>query len=297
MRYSLLSRFQGGLLGSIIAESYAKQKQFQLGTEQLSTASKIGNDTLAHLIKTRGQWEPENWLSGISSIDQEKNRFDSNDLAVATLPLNLFFHDSPLIWQQKLLTLIAPELDFDSQGAILLWSKAISLLLSEKLAPSDLISQLLVQLDPKATKLKGQLEQIQAFLETRSSLDRVIAQLSHSQYPQGAITSALYCFLATPEDFRLCVNRAQLVETSIPLTANLTGAMAGVYNSSLAIPIQWRVASASLTTEWTICKQAEQLFSLWSGVYQPRDTDDLLMQAAVAAPQVIQKRASLPIKK
>lgn len=272
MPYSLLSQFQGSIFGSIIGDilgekNYQQHQLFQLKKENLLPGTQIGISTLENL--TQGNKIEPNYGFSPEFLQQPELKIHNNgELILATLPIVLFFHDQPHILQQqlpKIQNLVFPS---SSPEELLIWSAAITLTLQAKLAPRKLIPQLLTIGEKQDSLLGQKLAQTQDLLLQRASLNQVVHQLGkRGQNSYNAMILALYCFLSTPENFQLSVTRAQQIPSQSQLTAALTGAIAGAYNSQLGIPINWRLSSQPWS-QLTILKPTEALFALWSGVYQ-----------------------------
>ncbi len=300
MRYSLLSRFQGGLLGSILGElwssNFLRQDWRSLPNQKLSPWSEIGICTAESLIRS-GKLDPSDWqhIPHCQEVFLDlKNTASSSEAALAILPIALFFHESPSLLREKL-EQAAAIWQHSREGSenILVWGYAIALALKEKLDPSQFIAQILDHLGIVETSIGQQLVKVQTFLARGTGLEQVVAQLSRQGKPsQTAIALALYCFGYTPEDFRLCVTRAARTGYQPRRTAALTGALAGVYNSFSGIPACWRLASQRHQIGKETYQRAKRLFAVWSGVYEP-DSIDLPQSAAVASPLIIQPRSSL----
>ena len=103
------------------------------------------------------------------------------------------------------------------------------------------------------------------------------------------IALAFYCFLSTPENFRLAVSRATRTSYQPHLTTALTGALAGAYNSIIGIPVSWRLTANRISQGTQRLSLAKRLIEVWAGVY---DVSVLTQDQplAVAAPRVIQPR-------
>mgnify|MGYP006266887397 CR=1 FL=1 len=296
MRYSLLSRFQGGLVGSQIGEILANY--YQGRGESLSPWSQMGIFTTEQLIRsgklTDKDWERiEKRREGFQDL---KDSASSSQTALASLPLAVFFHESHHLLTEKLRQ--AADLwqhPADPWEDVLLWGYAIALALKEKLEPQRFIAQLLADLATPRTPLVQQLEQVQGFLARGTGLEQVVAQLSR-QYPPSrtAIALAFYCFGHAPEDFRLCVTRAARCGCQPEITAALTGALAGVHNSLSGIPARWRLASFRHPRANNCYQKAKSLFAVWSGVYDLNQAE-LPLSAAIASAGAIQPRPSLQI--
>ncbi len=317
MRYSVLNRFRGVLLGSFLGEilgSGSTQGQVLGGaasiapkqgdahlSPSLSDWSQIAACGTESLIR-RGQLDLDDWVlhSGItqSSLLLLKNTASSSEAAVATLPMALFFHDDPVKLRQHLLKAAAVwQQNSEASEGVLAVAFAIALALTEKLDSTTLIPRTLTYLGKAQTPLVQQLEQVQTLLDQGAGLDTTLIQLRRERSRRSdllelsytSIALAFYCFLHTPEDFRLSVTRATRTGYQPQITAALTGALSGAYNSIIGIPVGWRLAANRISTGSQRLQLADHLLAVWSGVYDVSATEQL-QQAAVAAPRVIQPR-------
>lgn len=325
MRYSLLSRFRGALLGSFVGEilgsggagrrvsgkatlippkredANSVETRLITSVPTLSDWSQIAECGTESLIRC-GKLDIEDWLlhSGMmqSSLLLLKATATSSEAAVATLPIALFFHEDEVKLRQQLLKAAAVwQQDSSESEDVLAVALAIALALTEKLDFTTLIPQILAYLGTSQTPLVNQLEKVQTLVDKGAGLDTTLTQLRQDAQRTGkaesrsdmSIALAFYCFLNTPEDFRLCVTRAARTGYQPQTTAALTGALAGVYNSVIGIPIEWRLTTNRISTGIQRLQQADHLLALWSGVYDVSAVDQC-QQAAVAAPRVIQPR-------
>lgn len=317
MRYSLLSRFQGALLGSWVGELLSSGGDFRRvlskatltppkpedaqPARMLSDWSQIAACGSESLIR-RGRLDLEDWVlySGMTqpSLLLLKNTASSSEAAVATLPMALFFHDDEVKLQQQLLQAAAVwQHDFEASEGVLAVAYAIAFALKEKLDGATLIPRIIERLGTPQTPFAQQLERIQTLLEQGAGLDATLIQLRRDTQQANAslarsytsIALAFYCFLNTPEDFRLCVDRAVRTGYQPQTTAALAGALSGVYNSIIGIPVGWRLAASRISTGVKSLQLADDLLSVWSGVYDISDID-CYPSVAVAAPHVIQPR-------
>ncbi|MEC4982766.1 MAG: ADP-ribosylglycohydrolase family protein [Oscillatoria sp. PMC 1068.18] len=311
MRYSLLSRFQGALLGSLSGESFGwesssspeNQENVLEGADQrLSLESEISFLGGASLI-SRGRLNKEKWLEEIylkkDFLLKLKNNSLSSETAIAVLPTILFFHESPSLLRANLEIAASiwqrPDLNL---AEVMAWGEAIALLLREKSDPRNLVKIILNNhLSSENTPLRQKLALVETLLTKKTNLDQAVRELSRQNQSQDlAISLALYCFCATPEDFRLGVLRALQTGDAAKKVAALTGAIAGAYHSLSGIPVSWRLAAKKQQLGRETLQQATSLFAVWSGVYQLENTNkELLTQAAVGAGGTIKPRPQLQI--
>jgi len=317
MRYSLLNRFRGALLGSLIGEFLGNRgcQGSVLGdfsfippnlgdakpNQMLSDWSQIATYGIEYLINC-GRLDVEDWVLYSSKMQPSlgllKKAASSSEAAVAAIPIALFFHDDEIKLRQQLLACGAVwQQASEVCEDVLAIGYAIALALTQKLNCTTLIPQILAYLETSQTPLGQQLQQVQTLLEQGAGLDTTLNQLRRfgqrpgelSTHPSSPIALALYCFLSTPEDFRLCVSRAARSSYQPQITTAIAGALAGVYNSHIGIPVSWRLAANRISIGSERLQLAERLLAVWSGVYDISVTEPC-QWVAVAAPRVIQPR-------
>jgi len=266
MRYSLLNRFQGALFASLLAR------------DSVNPLSRSYVE-LSEILITSGNFSPTSDILNCHNTAQ---------LTLFLVPVFVFFHENPTMLKQQLDPLRSC---FPNVDDVLLWGEALGGILAAKYQPATLLKQLLPRYPQ--TDLAPQLELIESFLRKNAGLCQVVACLNRFNQPcQTALALSLYCFLYTPEAFTLCVKRAGGTGKFAPLTTPLTGALAGSYNSFIAIPVSDRLALRENPQTQQLNQTIQRLFLAWSGVYQPTLGGDLSSEA-LATPGVIQPRPSL----
>lgn len=325
MQHSLLCRFQGALLGSLMGElvsydrdpgfrnsvgrkslqfvkSPPQRSQTNLGVPKVSAWSQIATCGLESVIETGGL-NLDDWLTRCHqthpSLLELKGNAQSGEIALSTLHLALFFHENQDRLRQSLVQAAAIwQVDPNVSAGVLATAIAIAVILTETFNPTTLIPQILNSLGTEPTPLTDQLHQVQTLIEAGSDLETTTTNLRRSPDNLGnredasdmAIALAFYCFLYTPEDFGLCVSRAIRSGDQTPITAALTGALAGVYNGINGIPVNWRMAALTIPAFIQRWQLTDQLLAVWLGVYDQRQSTDRYKQAAIAAPDIIQRR-------
>jgi hypothetical protein len=295
MRYSLLNRFQGALLGAALGEISGSQ---QLG-QSLILAPKIDLEVVRTQIAVKGfeslirqgRLDLKDWVAHLPP-SAKLEALTVSETAIITLPIALFSHDN-LVTLREQLTLASSTFRqgafLDSYGEFVM-GYAIAQALTEKLNPQTLIAQILNYLQDSDHPLLQQLVQVQTLLEQRASLTTAVTHLCHNSDSQEiAIALAFYCFLSTPEDFRLSITRATRTGYQPQITSALTGILSGVYNSLIGIPLAWRLAFDN-QDQTKMLPLASRLVAVWSGAYHPATSLQEYHQMAVAAPRVIQPR-------
>jgi ADP-ribosylglycohydrolase len=222
----------------------------------------------------------------------------SSEAVLATLPIALFFHEDSIKLRQQLQQAAAiwqhqPE----TLDGVLAVAYAIALALTEKLDCTTLIPRILDYLGTSDTPVVHQLTQVHTLLQQGVGLNTTLTQLRREVQSRGeplgrsdiSIALAFYCFLTTPEEFRLCVSRAARIRHHPQITTAITGALAGVYNSLAGIPVSWRLAINRLNNGILMQEAADHLLESWAGVYNVSESAQS-QRLAVAAPHVIQPR-------
>jgi ADP-ribosylglycohydrolase len=288
MRYSLLSRFQGTLLGATLGASLSGgQGQHQ----QPSIWGKIAVLGVQSLIKL-GRFDREDWRRITKEAAEQEAIASTPESIIATLPLALFSHEYKAKLRQNLFQVASLwEYDGELSDAALAVGYAIAQSLREKLNPATLIPKTIAFLEDSHTPLVQQLEQVQALLEQGAGLEMALSVLRREQsvitYP---IALAFYCFLGTPEDYRLSINRAARTAPLPQITCALVGALSGAYNSTAGIPLGWRLTANTQEQLYISPQLTDSLFAVWSGVCDASTSEAFYPSYAIAAPRVIQPR-------
>ncbi len=278
MEYSMLSRFQGGIIGSripfILAKEELESRQFPWDQICIQTIQELISDnsnfpTGDNLVQkpTQKQGKLLKW----------KNQGTISEIALATLPIAIFYHDNLELLRKNLENKAAiwcdSSLNFDE---LLIWGLAISLAMTEKIDGNKLISYLinivkfinLVNLEENT--LIQQLEILQNLNKNNTPYHQVISRFSRNQnHSQTPMALALYNFTRNPDDFQLCVKTAIMGGYKPKLTAALTGAISGVYNSFNSLNIPWHLANQTQPILLDASQLAKKLFWHWAGIYQP----------------------------
>lgn len=315
MRYSLVSRFRGTLFGAALGQLTSWQ-------EQLSPPSQCPWGNLAmqgmESLIAQGRVDVTDWQRLYRELGQtDEPSLRSANFLLAILPVILFCHEYKVklrhnlqqihvVWQDEVLP--DPVLSQTLQDSSLALGYAIAQALRDKLKPNRLITKTLKYLDADSPSniVVAQLTQIQQLLETDQGLEQAQTQLLQQIQHLGptALVSlplalSFYCFLSTAEDFRLSVKRASLVQHCPELTAALTGALSGAYNSLVGIPLTQRLhfqhPAWGLSSAVQLFERSDRLFCAWSGVYsRPSSLSATLSTTALAAPGTIQPRFAAP---
>jgi ADP-ribosylglycohydrolase len=289
MQHSLLSRFQGCLLGMVLGERLAQQS----GSGE---DSQTVLDCFVQIIEA-GQWRDP---LGERSI---RKALKTVNPAVAVLPATLFFHEDLFKQRRLVLQLLkASSINEQVQGAVIAFAYAIAEALKNQLNPATFLAQLaaylrLAELPTGAqAKRSGYLEQLQAILEAGGTGYNLSAQPLREPHAQ-TILLALGLFLSTPENLSLSLLRAARLSNQPTSICALVGALSGAYNGIIGIPPLWIATlepkngdqPAIAVDVQSLNTLAAQLLAVWSGVYDLANYDQSTLPTSaltVAAPWV-----------
>lgn len=268
MRYPVLFRWQGSLLGSSLGGVLTQREN------SVATWQKVQEEGI-QCLATTGEWEPL----------YSQGEISASELLLQHLPLLLFFHDQPQVLREQILA-IATQQNYspEKMSAIMAYATVTSWILTEQLYGKTLFRNLL------ATAADGEsndkiLQTLQTSLEKGATLQEIKNQLPPTCQD---IWLALYCFATTVEDLVFTVHRGQTMASVSPFVLPLVGALSGGQNSISAIPIPWRCWLRKQKQEWD--NTLERMFATWSGSYEFAKINQPLKQSAIATSQVIQPR-------
>lgn len=343
MRYSLHSRFQGMLLGAAIGEELGcycadhyslnavrtqaltsplpELYRWQPGTRADQLLQPLSKTIYGHtaLCWTKTLLEQGGWKGlesdlttdfqlGSESVSQLSKPLFSNsaELAIAALPLMLFFHDNEIRLTQVLEDVVTRlKMPRSTLTELSVIHTAIAQALTERFTPDRLLPELIEQLqnsdrldqdDP--TALIASLKMTQTLSQAGASLDTAIRKLvTFREAPSGIemISLVLYCFLTSPDNVRLTLLRAGHLALMPQVLCGLAGALSGAYNSVNGLPLHWhwKAEATAPTLVWgvtsaTLKHLATRLLAVWSGVYDLNSEPD--SSPAVATAGVIRLR-------
>jgi hypothetical protein len=327
MNYSLVNRFEGCLLGVVLGEQFGSAVLSQL--TNVSSASSPSNLDASKVLSHDGlealkQNFPLDWsrtlLHGLQGIRQSSDStlaelraltssWSFSALAIASLPIALYYHDDLQRQQQALRQVLrAMAVDAVEQDWLLIFAYAIAQLLKGQFHSAQFLSQIVayyrVVLAASATPsalVLTELEQVAKCQMELATLTDIRGRLKSADPARDAsVPLALIYFLQSPENFRLALTRSALGVRATAQTAPswpqpprphltaccLTGALVGAHIGSVGIPPAWKLSDS--TTEMAdllspLISEAQRLFIRWSGVYQAAANSKSL---AVAAPWV-----------
>jgi hypothetical protein len=288
MKYSLLSRFQGCLEGMAIADQFS-QWMYQGGQTMEFPAQQGGlrpSPWVEQAIQVSEAFIQSNggtFLWGLDATPKLLTGDNGSTLAIATLPIALFFHDDLSLQQQQLRQTVqgwggTPA----GEDWVALWGYAIAQALNQQLVPDQLIARLRAYLkttEPNLTQrsptILSALELLENLLQQGTTSEIATVKIA-ALLPQEAqaIALALYCFLSTPDWWHLAVTHAARLSPTSPVTCTLTASLSGAYNSHSSLPLGWKVNSPQIVAALpslkgspvTWAKLAACLLATWSGM-------------------------------
>jgi len=256
-------------------------------------------------IISQGTLDTDDWLNRQKQLYPLPHAIEesSPSAIISVLPVALFFHDNPVKLRENLLKSINlwQNEPIIRDGALAI-GYAIAQALGETLNLITLIEQTICFLGNTKTPVPQYLLKVNNLVEQGAGLEEANNELNREQKPPAAIALAFYCFLSTPHDFRLAVERGTQIVGTHGLTSVLTAAISGAYNSNISIPLTWRSTTTNkardrihrVSTKWGMNNQAEMLelaeclFAVWAGMYQiTLNNQEFSQKAAISTPDVI----------
>ncbi|MCX7596870.1 MAG: ADP-ribosylglycohydrolase family protein [Fischerella sp.] len=279
MRYSLVSRVRGSILGALLGECLAFSGVETLHATSLHEWKKIvilGAESLIEL----GRFDRNDWLGRQqqAGIILEGGTHFCSQVILGALPIALFFHENTTKLRQNLLHVvkICQQDRLIVQDWTLAIGYAIAQSLTEKLSFVSLIPEIIAFLGDTPTQVPQILLRLNNLLEKQAGLETTQAEFGKEEQLSKIMAIAFYCFLSTLEDFRLSVERAAQVNSDSVFISAFTGTLSGAYNSVAGIPVSWRfLLSKTQSAHWQLTnfsrmlKLADALVATWSGVYHP----------------------------
>jgi ADP-ribosylglycohydrolase len=273
MGYSLLDKFRGAWLGSLIVQKIANNPQ--------KLPFSPSNQEIISILQDRASRSnsPENENTG--------------QLILAFLPTILYHHDdwsylSAFLRQQaNIRGLSSPKIDL-----ILVWSYAIRLALRGEIINRDLTNRVVMGTGLKKKASVNWLEQVEMSCLNGCNSTQLIEQLSFLQ-ENWEIPLSLFCFLNNSEDFYLTVQQAlSLAELENQITV-LSAILSGAYNGWTRIPVNWRNWLQNQDFYRPISQKINATIKDWSGRNSLSST--LTLPLIVSSPKILQPRSNFKI--
>ncbi|NJO97793.1 MAG: hypothetical protein HC764_18845 [Pleurocapsa sp. CRU_1_2] len=246
MHHNTYDRFGGSWWGGIIGQTIANQadaltQSWVLERRQIAEmllSEKLNRTNLASFLASQSA------DSRLNEVNNEK--YHSNLLSL--LPSIILQTDEPNLYLRLMPNLKSVQANsnivFSQNINILIWGYLLTTVLNHQthlweqaLSIEEIFNPNLIP-NPLTEKLSIVLQGI----KSGSSLQQITEQLSSKDQLQAtAIALAWYCFVTTPHDFKLSVQRAARVDSKLSwLTITLTSTLSGAYNGMTVILDNWR---------------------------------------------------------
>lgn len=221
----------------------------------------------------------------------------------ALLPVILYFHEAPQELQRQIQQHLPPSASPELNAGAEVISGAIAHILQEQGSLNTFIPDLLSVQSSSPGELLRPVESVQDLLSSRASLHTAVQTLLSADATENSgfisgIALALYCWLSTPEQWLLSIQRVQHItgQTNRNFIAALTGAFSGAHNGPFEMLNPWQHPALcsplreTVPTAAQILSLADHLLATWSGVLQPLyslPVEQHIKGAAIAAPGIM----------
>jgi hypothetical protein len=269
----LFQRFQGAWMGVLLGEALAtcyqqtSYRRYQPIPEDYCSPSQVASIAIAMQMLQLSTSSPGAFANLIPEVSQAFQV--EGILAQAVLvPMGLLYGDEPTIlmhrlqqWDESL------GIALQEQGIV---AHCLALLLHDRCPPQEILSYLSRQPTypdlPSATQI---LPLVSDLLNQSASLTTAQLMLHGFSSIQQTMALALYCFLSTPGDSRLCLERAIRCLHEPLATAAIVGMLSGAHMGMIGFPIEWRQRCYGLTGAAGL-DAITQLFARWCGISNGR---------------------------
>ncbi|MEM8717910.1 MAG: ADP-ribosylglycohydrolase family protein [Cyanobacteria bacterium P01_G01_bin.39] len=314
MKHQIFEQFQGMWFGGIVGQALANRKHDRKLNNIIKFPSQHWvwkRQQIAKILLSNTEVELDYIEQQLDKVRDLKCSLVNNDnltLADAdhqTNQLNLLINSNhPLLLtsciflpQQQNLLLKDGRID----QALVAWHNLLRLVMSSErqLDFALVVEQVRQKLERKEDLLMDKLQQIVVDVQESLSLCQLYEELQpfHNAL-QMAIALSWFCFISTPQDYKLSVLRAASLDSTLAsvITA-LTGTLSGAYNGITAIPGNWQ-RKIRLDSNYDSENQVLlELYKTWLGIYSINRNQELYNYQidAVAICQMIQPRKTLQI--
>ena len=299
MDYSLLNRFRGAWLGSIIGQRLKKEKASATARSELLSFEQTVQLQLERQIAL---WEaivrspltsasPRLPVEFLQLESTERSQF--SEIALLILPLTLYYHDN---WSYlaSLIVLYSKSLQKSKLEIenILVWCYVVRLALRGELTSHSLSDRVVV-----GTRLKQKysiqwLETVAMSCLNGWNTEQLIENISETQQE---ISLSLFCFLNNPEDFNLTTRQALFRETQTTNVTALGGVLSGAYNGITGISLNWRNLWQHENFYRQINDKTRYMIEKWLGINTLLKLNDRASYFVITAPKILQPRSNLNI--
>ena len=299
MEYSLLNRFRGAWLGSIIGQRLKKEEKDASVTATPELLS-FEQTVQSQLEKQIALWEAcqrspnilaKSSLSAAFAQLELTSQSQFSEIALLILPVTLYYHDN---WSYlaSLIALHGKSLQKSAREMekILVWCYVVRLALRGELTCHSLSERVVVGTRLKQNSIQW-LETVRMSCLNGWNISRLIENLSETK--QLEIALCLFCFLNNPEDFNLAIRQALFTETETTNITALSGFLSGAYNGITGISSTWRNLWQQENFYWQINDKTRYMIEKWLGINTPSNSKASYF--VITAPKILQPRSNLTI--
>jgi ADP-ribosylglycohydrolase len=295
MRNSILIKIQGGLAAMYIAQQVslsmlnrdATDETRQQERDTFKNYALLAGASMESIIHCRDM-RLQDWLTSTSRL------CTPDRLAIAIIPVAMYLQEDVPKLQETLRGIGKHhQLDPENIAGLVFLGTAIAYLITEQAPLFQLIPKVLETLPSNKDVLTKQLQLIQEYLypddveePVPTNIPELIAKVAQSKQSYLLpVAMATYCFLCTPTNFQVAVQRSAQIPGQPALTLALTGMLVGTYQGLGCIPTSWYSNGSRGADQLT--QLADRLISTWAGAYNP-GLGLLDRSNVVAAPAMIQ---------
>ncbi|VEP14666.1 conserved hypothetical protein [Hyella patelloides LEGE 07179] len=303
MNYSLLSRFRGAWLGSLIGQQLANHNRLITIREQKTSISELAKPkSFWRSRQSRGAARSTPEI--LSALQEQFNvletlRWESIDSVsgqeyylLAIFPVIMYYHDdwcslSSFINQNRY-SLQQSQKEIDN---ILVWCYTVRLALRGELVCCGLTERVVVGIGLKQTASIQWLKEVE--MSCLNGLNSIQLAKKLSAMENGDLALSLFCVLQNPEDFFLTIQQALFWEKQTTMITALSGVLSGAYNGLTGIPVNWRNLSQNQDFYQQITTKTENMIAEWLGIELTVNRGTL--SSVITSPRVLQPRSNLKI--
>ncbi|MEM7592140.1 MAG: ADP-ribosylglycohydrolase family protein [Cyanobacteria bacterium P01_A01_bin.83] len=314
MKHQIFERFQGMWFGGLVGQAVANQKH----DRKLNSVIKFPSQhwvwqrqQIAKILLSNTELEIDDIDHQLSKVGDLKCSLVNNDNSTLADADHQTRQLNPLINSNHPLLLTSCILLPQQQNLLLrngkinqelvAWHNLLRLVMSpqRQLDFALLVEQVRQKLYRKEDLLIDKLQQIVVDVQKSLSLCQLYEELQpfHNDL-QIAIALSWFCFISTPQDYKLSVLRAASLDSTIgSVITALTGTLSGAYNGITAIPGNWH-RRIRLDSNYDSENQVlQEIYKNWLGIYSINHNQDLYNYQidAVAICKMIQPRKTLNI--
>lgn len=304
MDYSLLSKFRGAWLGSIIAArmkgkviATRQEDDLSSGLKTQQTPTYLADEKLLDLVQQQWRslaihWDLDSDTETLEqNLSQPKSTLDY--IALRSLPIILYYHDywsylaNFLLEQAKKENLSQSNID-----SLLIWAFTIRLGLRGTIENKDLTQQILQTTHFPNSSSPRWLSEIEKLCHRGENSQKLIK--NHSLQSELTVILSIFNFMNNTHDISLSTQQEiGLDNTQQIAIAALGGALSGAYNGLSSIPSHWRNFCQKEDYYQYVISKTEDIMGRWSGSEFTKETK--LSPNIVTSVGILQFRKNLKI--